>query len=133
KMSELQAAMRLAVLPYMHQILQERSQRVNWYNQALKHKGLDKVQIRDLTIWNSGYYPVLFESESQLIHGEKCLTSNGVFPRRYFYPSLNNLPYVSENELDIAPDVSKRILCLPLFYELSKGEVERIASIINNM
>jgi dTDP-4-amino-4,6-dideoxygalactose transaminase len=132
KMSELQAAMGLAVLPYMQEILKERSKVVAYYDDNLKTDRLSRIKIRTETDWNSAYYPVLFESENHLLEIEKSLQDIEVFPRRYFYPSLTNLPYVPQSSCEIASSVSSRILCLPLFYGLSEHEVKRIASIINN-
>jgi len=132
KMSELQAAMGLAVLPYMQEILKERSRVITCYNENLKMDRFSRLKIKKETHWNSAYYPVLFESESQLLEIEKSLQNIEVFPRRYFYPSLTKLPYIPQRSCVIASDVSSRILCLPLFYGLSENEVKRIASIINN-
>jgi dTDP-4-amino-4,6-dideoxygalactose transaminase len=132
KMSELQAAMGLAVLPHMPEILKGRSRVVSWYDEFLKLESLEQIEIRKETNWNSAYYPVLFESENQLLEIEKSLQDIGIFPRRYFYPSLTKLPYVPQSSCEIASDVSSRILCLPIFYGLSVNEVKRIASIINN-
>jgi dTDP-4-amino-4,6-dideoxygalactose transaminase len=132
KMSELQAAMGLAVLPYMQEILKERRKVVTYYHDNLKTDRLSRIKIRTETDWNSAYYPVLFESENDLLEIEKSLHDIEVFPRRYFYPSLTKLPYVPQSSCEIASSVSSRILCLPLFYGLSEHEVKRIASIINN-
>lgn len=132
KMSELQAAMGLAVLPHMHEILEERSGVVSRYNDYLKLDSLGVLKIRNGTDWNTAYYAVLFKSESLLIEVQNSLQAAGVFPRRYFYPSLSQLPYVSQSTCEIASDISSRILCLPLFYGLSENEVKGIASIINN-
>jgi dTDP-4-amino-4,6-dideoxygalactose transaminase len=132
KMSELQAAMGLAVFPYMPEILEGRSRVVSWYDEFLKLESLEQIEIRKETDWNSAYYPVLFESEIELNEMQKSLQDIEVFPRRYFYPSLTNLPYVPQSSCEIASSVSSRILCLPLFYGLSEHEVKRITSIINN-
>jgi len=132
KMSELQAAMGMAVLPYMQEILKERSKVVAYYDDNLKTDRLSRIKIRKETNWNSAYYPVLFESEIELMEMQKSLQDIEVFPRRYFYPSLTNLPYVPQSSCEIASSVSSRILCLPLFYGLSEHEVKGIASIINN-
>jgi dTDP-4-amino-4,6-dideoxygalactose transaminase len=132
KMSELQAAMGLAVLPYMQEILKERSKVVAYYDDNLKTDRLSRIKIITETNWNSAYYPVLFESENQLLEIEKSLHDIEVFPRRYFYPPLTNLPYVPPSSCEIASSVSSRILCLPLFYGLNENEVKGIASIINN-
>jgi dTDP-4-amino-4,6-dideoxygalactose transaminase len=133
KMSELQAAMGLAVLPHMPEILEERSRVVSWYTEYLKLDSLIRINIRKETNWNTAYYPVLLESENQLMEVQKSLQTAEVFPRRYFYPSLTQLPYVPQSTCEIASDVSSRILCLPLFYGLSENEVKGIASIINNV
>jgi dTDP-4-amino-4,6-dideoxygalactose transaminase len=132
KMSELQAAMGLAVLPHMNEILGDRSSVVTWYHDCLKLDSLEVLKIRNETNWNRAYYPVLFESESLLIEVQNSLQAAGVFPRRYFYPSLTQLPYVSQSTCEIASDISSRILCLPLFYGLSEKDVKGIGSIINN-
>ena len=132
KMSELQAAMGLAVLPYMEEILKERIRVVACYDENLKTESLGRLKIRKETTWNSAYYTVLFESENQLLEIQKSLHDIGVFPRRYFYPSLTKLPYVHQSSCETASDVSSRILCLPLFYGLGENEVKGIASIINN-
>jgi dTDP-4-amino-4,6-dideoxygalactose transaminase len=132
KMSELQAAMGLAVLPYMLEILKERSKVVVCYDENLKMDRLGRLKLRTETDWNSAYYPVLFESENQLLEIQKSLQDIEVFPRRYFYPLLTNLPYVPQSSCEIASSVSSRILCLPLFYGLGENEVKRITSIINN-
>jgi dTDP-4-amino-4,6-dideoxygalactose transaminase len=132
KMSELQAAMGLAVLPYMQAILADRSSVVTWYDENMKMNPFERIKIRKKTHWNTAYYPVLFESENQLQEIQKSLHDIGVYPRRYFYPSLTELPYVPQSNCENASDVSSRILCLPLFYGLGENEVKRIASIINN-
>jgi dTDP-4-amino-4,6-dideoxygalactose transaminase len=132
KMSELQAAMGLAVLPYMQAILRDRSSVVSWYHDCLKLDSLEALKIRNETNWNTAYYPVLFKSEILLIEVQNSLQAAGVFPRRYFYPSLTQLPYVCQSKCEIASDISSRILCLPLFYGLSDKDVKGIASIINN-
>ncbi len=132
KMSEMQAAMGLAVLPHMSEILEERSRVVSWYSEYLKMDSLVRINIRKETNWNTVYYPVLLESENQLIEVQKSLQTAEVFPRRYFYPSLTQLPYVHQSTCEIASDISSRILCLPLFYGLSEKDVKGIASIFNN-
>ena len=45
--------------------------------------------------YNYAYYPVVFESEKELLVAFDRLAKIDVFPRRYFYPSLNKLPYLT--------------------------------------
>jgi dTDP-4-amino-4,6-dideoxygalactose transaminase len=58
------------------------------------------------------------------------LNKENIFPRRYFYPSLNNLPTVSGNVCLNSEDFSKRILCLPLSADITADDIVKISSII---
>jgi dTDP-4-amino-4,6-dideoxygalactose transaminase len=129
KMSELQAAMGLSVLPYMQKILEERKGVVELYKNNLK--GLGVLKLREATQWNYSYYPVLFKNETQLLAVQESLKTNGINPRRYFYPSLNLLPYIDKKSCPISENIASRILCLPLYHDLSKNNVFKICKIIN--
>lgn len=131
KMSELQAAMGLAVLPYMEVIIKERKKVVDFYNENLDLSNVKTLKIRENTDWNYSYYPVIFETEERLLQVQKGLNDNQIFPRRYFYPSLNKLQYLNNADCPISEDISSRILCLPLFYNISKKYVELISEIVN--
>jgi dTDP-4-amino-4,6-dideoxygalactose transaminase len=54
----------------------------------------------------------------------------GIAPRRYFYPSLCELDYVSSDKAAVSVDISKRVLCLPLYHELNEAEQRSVWSII---
>jgi len=129
KMSELQAAMGLAVLPYMQKILEARKGVVELYKNNLKSLGV--LKLREETHWNYSYYPVLFNNETQLFTIQKLLNKGGVIPRRYFYPSLNLLPYTDKKSCPTSENIASRVLCLPLYHDLSKAEVLKICTIIN--
>ena len=60
KMSELQAALGLAVLPYMKNILNERNKVVKFYNKILEAPQIHRIKLRANTEWNFSYFPVLF-------------------------------------------------------------------------
>ncbi|MDX1470871.1 MAG: DegT/DnrJ/EryC1/StrS family aminotransferase, partial [Flavobacteriaceae bacterium] len=52
--------------------------------------------------------------------------------RRYFYPSLNKLPYIEERvKMKNSEEIAERILCLPLYSKLSDEQVKVISEIIN--
>lgn len=131
KMSELQAAMGLCVLPHMDKITLERKRLVDYYNENLDFSKLSKLKIRDDTQWNFSYYPVIFNSESALLNIQNKLNEKGVYPRRYFYPSLNTMQYVKGEEMPISESVASRILCLPLYFELDEKNLSFIVEIIN--
>ncbi|MBI6117351.1 DegT/DnrJ/EryC1/StrS family aminotransferase [Salegentibacter maritimus] len=118
KMSELQAAMGLSVLPYMNDILKARKNIVDFYNKNLNFSKLQKLKIREETHWNFSYYPVIFESEAKLLKVQKELNEQKIYPRRYFYPSLNLLNYVNRETMPVSEDIASRIMCLPLYKDL---------------
>ncbi len=131
KISELQAAMGLAVFNYLDEILASRKKIVEYYNQNLNFNRLRSIKIRENTEWNYAYYPVIFESEEQLLQCQKVLVENEIVPRRYFFPSLNTIPFVNGKSMPISESSASRILCLPLYKELELEDVQRIVSILN--
>ena len=131
KMSELQAAMGLAVLPYMGTILENRKKAVDYYNQNLDFSKVKTLKIRGDTNWNYSYYPIIFESEIQLLKAEKELNNNQIFPRRYFYPSLNTIDYTKGQSMLVSESIASRIICLPLYAGLSENDLEKIVVLIN--
>jgi dTDP-4-amino-4,6-dideoxygalactose transaminase len=130
KMSELQAAMGLAILPYMNKLFQQREKVVFIYNEAFEHATLQTLKIRPNTQWNYSYYPVVFKDEAQLLRVKLRLNEENIFPRRYFYPSLNTLPYVKDIVCHISESIASRILCLPLYPDLELKDQEHIIKII---
>ncbi|GAA3571860.1 DegT/DnrJ/EryC1/StrS family aminotransferase [Snuella lapsa] len=130
KMNELQAAMGLAVLPYIEGILETRCNIVRAYNVAFKDMILKPLKLRVDTQWNYSYYPVIFETEAQLLNVKLALNAKHIYPRRYFYPSLNNLPYVTKQNTPISESISNRILCLPLFHGHLDDGMTKIIEIV---
>jgi len=133
KVSELQGAMGLSVLPYMKEIINSRKSTVEFYDQHLDFSGIQKMKLREGTEWNYSYYPVVFESEEKLLIIQKALNELQIFPRRYFYPSLNTIKYVSGKEMPVSENIAKRILCLPLYYNVDVSILETIRTEINTL
>lgn len=131
KISELQAAMGLSVFPYLGEIISKRKEAVETYDRLLDFSKIQKLKIREQTEWNYSYYPVLFESEKVLTEKTAEMNRFEIFPRRYFYPSLNTIGYINSGPMPVSEDISKRILCLPLSAELKTEEIETICSLLN--
>ncbi|MBU7570010.1 MAG: DegT/DnrJ/EryC1/StrS family aminotransferase [Flavobacterium sp.] len=131
KISELQSAMGLAVLPYIDTIIAERKKVVDFYNANLNFSNLQGLKIRENTKWNYSYYPIILDSEETLLRVQKALNENQIFPRRYFYPSLNTVNFIKNTEMPVSESVSKRVMCLPLYVGLKTEDLEKITSIIN--
>src|SRR5690606_2831092 len=83
---------------------------------------------------NYAYFPVVVESEDVLINTKKRLESENIQIRRYFYPSLASaLPYLSQKEvMPVTEDIAQRIMCLPMYYDLEIGDINRICNLILN-
>jgi dTDP-4-amino-4,6-dideoxygalactose transaminase len=132
KISELNAAMGLAVLPYIEGIVASRRKVCAQYDSLLNWTDLRKPIIREGASENFSYYPVIFPTEAKLLAAQKILNENEIFARRYFYPSLNKLPYLNAECCPVSEDISSRILCLPLYAELEKDNIEKICDLINS-
>lgn len=131
KADEFNAAMGLANINYIGDIIEDRRRAHEVYGKYLDNRFVRQV-INDGAAHNYSYYPVVFESEDSLLRAVFTLNTHNIFPRRYFYPSLNLLPYL-ENSQDcpISEDISKRILCLPLYYKISNGDIKKICKLLN--
>lgn len=132
KASELQAALGLAVYNHMEEIIAQRKKICTLYFENLKNPEIKVLQLREHIEWNYHYFPVLFASEEKCLNAIQIFNANGIFPRRYFYPSLNTIPYVKHNTLAISESVSSRVLCLPLYHYLEMEDVQSILEILNN-
>jgi dTDP-4-amino-4,6-dideoxygalactose transaminase len=130
KMSEIHAAMGLSILPYLNDIISARKAIFEFYNKKLVNLKIAKLKIRPLTSWNYSYYPLVFQSENELKQVEKKLNKKYIYPRRYFYPSLDQLPYVKCGDFTISNYISKRVLCIPLFKDLNEYQLNEITNAI---
>ena len=130
KMNEFEAAMGLCVLDDMEKIKNKRKSLIENYKKELK--GLVQFQEQnDNATENYSYFPILFKSEKELLKIQKALNSEQIFPRRYFHPSLDTLEYIEpKQECKISRDISKRILCLPVYYDLENEIQIQIITII---
>lgn len=133
KISELQAAMGLSVLPFMEEILNGREKTVGFYNANLNLDKIQTLKLRAGTNWNFSYYPIVLESENVLLKVMDKLKEEAIFPRRYFYPSLNTINYVAGQKMPISESIASRILCLPLSAEYKEEDLNIITNIINNV
>ena len=129
KMSEFHAAMGLSMLDEVETVLAKREGVHHRYYEELKDHFEMPLWKEDATR-NYGYFPVLFPSEEALLKTQQRLNDAGVFPRRYFYPSLDTLGGQSCGGCAISQDRSGRVLCLPMYPELSTDVQERIISIM---
>jgi dTDP-4-amino-4,6-dideoxygalactose transaminase len=131
KISELQSAMGLSVLPHMRQIIKSRENAVKYYENTLNFINFRAMKLREGVTWNYSYYPIIFESEQILLKVQTELNQINIYPRRYFYPSLNNVPFFNGNKMPVSESIASRILCLPLYHSLTDCEINLITLVIN--
>lgn len=133
KNSEFHAAMGLCVLPNVVNIAEKRKLICDTYNAELCNVGIPFSNIPENFEYNHAYYPVLFQNEEQLLRVKEILNVNMINPRRYFYPSLNTLPFLNTRQpCPVSEDISLRVLCLPLYDSLEIQDVKRISGLIKS-
>lgn len=130
KNSEFHAAMGLCVLEDVDKIIAKRMQQSVYYAKALEKLHVRVPLIQKDCEFNYAYYPIIFKSEKESLAAKTALENKQIYPRRYFYPSLSNLNYVTKAQTPIADEVSKNVLCLPLYHHLGTEEQDMIARIL---
>lgn len=131
KNSEFHAAMGLVNLKYLPAIHEKRKSLTQRYDEILSHAKAFIPKWHPDATKNYAYYPVVFDSEELALSCFTALQKKEIFARRYFYPSLAKvLPYLKHQEMAVTEDIARRVLCLPLYHELSFEEVDMIGRII---
>ena len=129
KMTEIHAALGLCNLSDVTNGINHRKSIYSNYFNALSHKV--SFQKFNPSSYNYSFMPVLFSSEAELLAVISHLNANNVFPRRYFNPSLNEIKAIQQyTPCPVSEDLSRRILCLPSYNELSLDSVNRISEMI---
>ena len=132
KNSEFHAAMGLCVLPQIDTIIADRKKISQQYDVALS--AIVQRPIMEATLqYNYAYYPIIFNSEAELLRVVESLKQQNISGRRYFYPSLNELPYLAYQSCEVSEDISRRVLCLPLYVGLQEEEIILILSSVTKV
>ncbi len=130
KNSEFHAAMGLANFKYISSLLASRKEQSARYDKWLNSVHTQRLKISEKTEFNYAYYPLILENETMTLKVIKGLESSNISPRRYFNPSLNTVALYKSAALPVSESVSKRIICLPLYYSLSLEEIDLISRVI---
>jgi dTDP-4-amino-4,6-dideoxygalactose transaminase len=133
KISELQAAMGLSVLKYIDVIFSERKRVTDFYRSNLDFSRCSPLRLREDLKWNFSYFPIVLPNEDILLKTVRHLNDFDIFPRRYFFPSLNTINYIKYEKMEISEDISRRILCLPVYHNLEESGLSKIVKIINQI
>lgn len=136
KMSEINAAFGLLQLKHIDYAIAQREMLDKNYREALEDvKGIAIPSLSADATSNYSYFPVLIEQDYPLTRDElyQKLKENGVLSRRYFYPLISDMPMyrgiasATATNLPQAKAIAEKVLCLPIFSELT---IEKQAKII---
>jgi len=133
KLTEVHSAIGLANLPYVEQTIKRRKQIFELYFDELSQSNNITFQKFNEHEYNYSYMPIVLSNEHQVLKIIKELNKNNIFPRRYFYPSLNTIDTIQElTKVPTAEILSKNIICLPSYTGLEDEDIKRISSIIKD-
>lgn len=126
KMNEFQAAFGLVQLKYIDQIRNKRKEVYEYYENNLK-------DILKIPSKNYSYFPILVDNREDLYN---VLKKNNIFARKYFYPLISNtvnycrLKSAKYNNVPIANIISNKVLCLPIYPDLSRDQQNKIIELV---
>ena len=131
KINELSASWGISLLKRVNEIKLKKKRLSEIYFKNL-NLNISKPTI-NLSKQNYNYMPIIFKNEKNLLKVKKKLEKNKIYPRRYFYPSLDELPHIKKNlSCKNSRNICRRILCLPLSEYISKKEILKICKIVNS-
>lgn len=139
KMSEICAAMGLTQLPHIDHAIALRGEVDAAYRAALADiEGLTPLAKNNQTVSNYSYFPILVEEDYPLARDDiyQVLRDHDILTRRYFYPLIpdfpmyRQLPSAGADNLPVATEMAKRILCLPIYPGLSAEDVARVITVL---
>jgi dTDP-4-amino-4,6-dideoxygalactose transaminase len=131
KANEFQAAMGLVNMKYLPEIIEQRKSVVERYD-TLVSNSFERPLYRSGSTRNYAYYPIVASDEPTLLEVIARLNAEDIYPRRYFFPSLNKLPYIEgAATCPVSEDIARRIVCLPLYAGMEKDDINKICEIIN--
>lgn len=130
KNSEFHAAMGLVNLKYVPTIIENRKKLFEKYLYWLKYIEGKTIKLNPDGEFNYAYFPLIFKTEEALLKATELLEGHWIFPRRYFFPGLNSLKFVKNQILPVCDEISKRVLCLPLYDSLTEEDIDFTCRII---
>lgn len=142
KMSELNAAAGLMQLRYMDEVIRMRGDVDAIYRKSLSAiKGIRCLNGVSGIKGNFSYFPILVEPHYPISRDSlyEKLKQNNVFARRYFFPLISEFPMyrglssAQESNLTVATRIASRILCLPIYPELTEQDQQRVINVLRNI
>ncbi|WP_050636501.1 DegT/DnrJ/EryC1/StrS family aminotransferase [Candidatus Stoquefichus sp. SB1] len=138
KMNEFQAAMGICNLRHVHAEIEKRKKVINRYKKNLGDVlGITILQPQDHVQANYAYFPIVIDDKifgSTRNEVYNYLKTQNIFSRKYFYPLTNSFDcfhgQFDTNQTPIAVYISKRVLTLPLYADLSFDNIDIVCNAI---
>ena len=139
KMSEINASFGLLQLKHLSHAVARRREFDRLYRQRLSRiPGIPCVEPAGQETANYSYFPILVNPEYRLTRDElyESMKGYGIRARRYFYPLISSfpmyrgLPSAGPEQLPVATQLARRVICLPLYPAMTEEDVDRIVSVI---
>lgn len=129
KNSEFHAAMGLLNLKYIDGLLEKRKADFFFYRQRLGSACMQQ-QTFEWASTNYSYFPVTLPTEALLCKMMDALNTHAIYPRRYFYPSLNNLSLFGLHHCPHSTSIAARTMCLPIYNSITHEDMELITDVL---
>lgn len=142
KMSEFNSALGMLQLKYVDQALARREEIDSLYREELSAvNGVRCLGDSGETVRNYAYFPILIGKEYPLDRDAlyQKLKEHGIFARRYFYPLISSfpmyrgLPSAGKDNLPVATDAALKVLCLPIYPDLTRDEQYRVIELVRSV
>lgn len=140
KMDEMRAAYGLLNLKQVDDAIEARHQVAIRYREALKNvDGIEYWNDLPGVKHNYSYFPIFVHQKTYGMTRDELyfkLKEQGIFARRYFYPLISDfstyrgLPSATKENLSVANEMAREVICLPMHHALSEGDVNRILNLI---
>jgi len=139
KMNEVQAAFGLVQLQHIDGALAARADIYSRYCELLNDiEGIEVFRAPDNVEWNHAYFPVIVNEAYPISRDQlyDVLKEVNIYSRRYFYPLISSfsmyrhLPSASPQNLPVAEGISQKILCLPIYPDLTQDDQDRVVAMI---
>ncbi len=131
KLSEVHAAIGLAVLERIDGFIARRSDVARGYRTGLvQDADLEHAPDAGAPPWQT--YPVALPGNADAVVDQ--LVAAGVGVRRYYTPPLHRTPpFAADVSLPTTDDLSARMICLPVYSDMSDRELDEIIDIANRV
>ncbi|MDR0611943.1 MAG: DegT/DnrJ/EryC1/StrS family aminotransferase [Dysgonamonadaceae bacterium] len=140
KMDEIRSAYGLLNLKQVDWAIENRRQAATQYRQALKNvEGISFMEDIQGVRHNYSYFPIFVDAEKYGMSRDELyfkMKENNILGRRYFYPLISTFPTyrglesAKQENLPVATKVADRVICLPMYADLKKNNVEKIVKLV---